>query len=94
MITWTTHAYGREHDLEKLNRQRNDHHLGPKTRLGADRAHTKINRQLRDKYLMRLRSRLLKATIAGDHQAVGKIELLIRDHLGEAREAFSGHKDY
>ena len=94
MITWQNRAYGREADLDRLNRQRNNHKLGPKTRLGADRAHTKINRQLKDRTYIRLREQLLKATIAGDQLAVAKIELRIREHLGEDKFAATGAKDY
>jgi hypothetical protein len=88
-ITWNTKAYGREHDLNRLNRIRNNRtgkHIGPRTRLGADRSHTKITLQLRDRHLMMLRERLIKATAAGDLPEVGRIELCIRDYLREPKE--------
>lgn len=93
-ITWSNKAWGRESDLQRLNSQRNNHKLGPKTRLGADRAHTKINQQLRDRKYTSMREQLIKATQAGDQLAVAKIELRIREHLGEDKFAASGHKDY
>ncbi len=93
-ITWKTRAYGREADLRRMNRNRNSRKVGPLTRLGHDRAHTKIMMQLNDPVYCLLREQLIRAVIAGDQKVIAKIELRIRDHLNEPREAFSGAKDY
>lgn len=86
-ITWKSKAWGRESDLVRLNNLRNNRGVGPLTRLGADRAHTKILIQLRDEKYTNLRERLINATRAGDTNAVANIELQIRDHLKEPKEA-------
>lgn len=93
-ITWTSKAYGREKDLIRLNKGRHNKKLNDVTRNGHDKAYAKVLRQLADPTYCGLRERLLKATVAGDQLAIAKIELQIRDHLGEPKEAFTGHKDY
>ena len=93
-ITWHSKAWGRETDLMRLNNLRNDHTVNPLHRRGADRAHTKINKQLRDKKLMAMREQLIKATVAADQLAIAKIELRIREYLGEDKFAASGAKEY
>lgn len=78
--------YGREGELSKLNRDRNNADLPPIVRLRADRAYKKIAEQLKDKKLMGLREQLIKATRAGDQEASMKIQLQMRAHAGEEME--------
>ena len=92
-ITWTTKAWGRESDIIRLNNGRNNENLGPKTRKGHDRAHGKIQRQLRDRKYLHMRENLIQASRAGDLAEVEKLELRIRDHLNEPREAFTSPED-
>lgn len=62
--------YGRLTTLNYLRERRDDPARAPFRRLQADRAIRQIITELRDKGLMRLRERLIKATIYGDqHQA-------------------------
>lgn len=90
----STKAHGREKDLLRLNKQRNDPYLSHYVRRMADQAHVVIVSQLRDRTYLSLRERLIKATQAGDQVAIAKIELLIRDHQGEDKFAASGAKEY
>lgn len=78
--------YGRTGDLAKLNRDRNNPLLPKITRLRADRAHTAIVEQLKDKKLMRLREQLINATRAGDQNEARKIEIAMRAHRNEDQE--------
>lgn len=78
--------YGRETQLTKLNDQRNDTKLSKLTRLHADKAHSKITSQMKDKKLMSLRERLIKATIAGDTYETSKIQMCMRDYTRQDRE--------
>lgn len=93
-VTWVNKAYGREYELARFHKTKNNPLKDRYRRMMADQAITVIDRQLRDKAYLRLRERLVRASIAGDQKAIAKVELLIRDHLGEAREAYTGHKDY
>lgn len=71
---------GRYSTLQWLDAARNDPSKHPHRRMEADRAMRKILRQMRDRHLMRLRERLIKATRAGDQHEVWKIENHIRYH--------------
>lgn len=85
-ITWTHTEYGRAGDLDKLNRVRNDHEKSDFFRWQADRSYARIREQLKDKQLMQLRLRLIKATQAGDRAEAIKITKQMRDYLGEDTE--------
>lgn len=85
-ITWTTKEYGREGELARLNRDRNNPELGPFTRGFADKSHAKIVKQLKDKKLMAMRERLIKAAQAHDEQEQHKIQLQMRAYTGESAE--------
>lgn len=85
-ITWTTKESGREGELAMLNRDRNNHELGPFTRMRADRAHARIVKQLKDKKLMAMRERLIKAAKAHDELEQHKIQLQMRAYTGESNE--------
>lgn len=78
--------FGRAGDLKKLNDDRNNPLLSNVQRQQADKAHTKIVEQLKDKKLMRMRERLIRATRADDQEAAMKIQLQMRDYLGEEKE--------
>lgn len=78
--------YGREGQLKKLNNDRNNPKLSRIVRERADRARLKIINQLEDKELMGMREQLMRATQAGDSEASRKIQLRMRDYLGEERE--------
>lgn len=78
--------YGREGDLIRLNNDRNNPALSKFERYMADKAHATIVKQIKDKPLMRLRSRLIGAVKAGDHTNIDKIEKLMRSHTGEDKE--------
>jgi len=78
--------YGRSGELAQLNRDRNNPHLDRFTRMQADRAHTKIVAQLKDKKLMGMRERLIKATLAGDQYEARKIEQQMRAYTKEDQE--------
>ena len=80
------HLYGRLTTLNKLRSVRDDHSQHWFTRQRADRAINLIREQLKDRKLMSLRERLIKATRAGDLHEVLKIECLIRDHEGQEKE--------
>lgn len=72
--------YGRQTTLKRLKERRDDYSRHPFHRMQADRAIKKIIAQLRDRKLMRLRERLIKATIAGDQHMVWKLENQILVH--------------
>lgn len=78
--------YGREADLKRLHRIKHDVLAPKKRRQAADKAAQAINQQLKDKPLMRMRERLIRATIAGDTIEIIRITQLIRDCTGEDKE--------
>lgn len=78
--------YGRGRELKRLYEQIHDASLPPRRRLAADRTRAKIMDQLRDRRLMGLRERLIKATQAGDQLEQHRITAQMRDYLGEDRE--------
>lgn len=78
--------YGRTSDLARLNRDRNNTHLPKVVRNRADKAHAKIVEQLKDRKLMGLRARLMKATKAGDMDVARKIEMEMRAYLKDDQE--------
>jgi len=82
-ITWTTKAYGREGQLDKLNRERNNYAKQPWQRRKADETYRKIVGQINDKKLMAMRERLMKAAIAGDLVAQAQIQQQMKYYLGE-----------
>lgn len=75
--------FGRLTTLQKLDKVRNDPHKHKYRRMQADRAIKRIVAQLHDRALMRLRERLIRATVAGDLTAVWKIENQIRAYEGQ-----------
>lgn len=87
MITWETYDHGRHGELARLNRERGDESLSIARRLQADKAHSKIVSQLRDKKLMALRERLIRAAQAGDREAVARITAQMKDYTKEDRES-------
>lgn len=86
MVTWTTHEGGRGGEMVRMNRERNDVRLPRWRRRDADKALYKIASQLKDKRLMRMRARLIKASQAGDEPEIIKITRCMRDYLGEDQE--------
>lgn len=78
--------YGRDGELAKLHRDRNNPDLPLITQRAAHKAYVKIASQLRDRPLMEMRLRLIKAASAGDEQEQRKITMQMRDYLGEDRE--------
>jgi len=70
--------YGRQTTLKYLKERRDDLSRHPFSRMQADRAIKNIMSQLRDRKLMRLRERLIKATLYGDDHAIWMIENQIR----------------
>lgn len=78
--------HGRTGDLAKLNKDRNDPRLPDFVRRQADKAHATIVAQLKDKKLMGMRERLIKAARAGDDIEARKIEQAMRAHTKEDRE--------
>jgi len=78
--------YGREKDLLQLNKDRNDHSLDKFVRTRADKAHSKITNQLKDKKLMSLREQLIRASKARDQSAEQRIQQQMREHTGESKE--------
>lgn len=66
--------YGRMTTLRRLKDARDDPSRHPIRRMQADRALRKIMAQLRDRKLMGLRERLIRATKYGDQKAVQQIE--------------------
>lgn len=85
-VTWTNHEHGRGGELTKLNTVRNDYTKPRFIRKQADEAHAKITTQLKDKTLMGLRDRLIKAARAGDAREQAKISQAMKAHTGEDRE--------
>lgn len=75
--------YGRMTTLKRLKAARDDYSRHPIRRMQADRALRKIMAQLRDRRLMRLRERLIKATKYGDQRAAWKIENEILAYEGK-----------
>ncbi len=93
-IDWTkveiTHkAFGREGQLAKLNRTRNDYTKSVFVRQMADTTFKKIQRQLEDKKLMAMRERLIKAAEANDEYEMVKIQQQMRAYEGEDMETGS-----
>lgn len=80
------HLYGRLTTLNRLKEVRDDPTMHPYRRLQADRSISKIQAQLKDKTLMRLRERLIRATKASDYEASWKIESEIRAYEGRYRQ--------
>ena len=94
-----TFSYGRLTTLNYLKERRDDASRPPLARMRADRAIRTIVNQLRDRKLMRLRERLLRAQRYGDLHAVWCIENEIRAHEGrfseiEAVEYTARDEDY
>ncbi len=85
-ITWVTREYGREGQLENLNKVRNDPTKQRWVRRSADRAHARIRDQLKDRKLMAMRERLIKAARAGDAKEQAKIQQQMRDYEGHDKE--------
>ncbi len=85
-VTWRTRAYGREGQLEKLNKTRNDWSKQPWIRRKADETYRKIVAQIQDKKLMAMRERLIKASLAGDARAQALIQMQMKHYLGEDPE--------
>lgn len=85
-MTWTNRDGGRESDLHRLNRIRNDVTQPRYRRLSAAKAHAKIVAQLSDRQLMALRERLVRASMAKDLEAANRITRQIRDYEGADRE--------
>ncbi len=79
-------AHGREGELAKLNSVRNDPTKPNWLRANADKNHAKIVAQLKDKKLMLMRERLIKAAQAGDAPAQARIQMEMRYYLGEDTE--------
>jgi hypothetical protein len=80
------HLYGRLTTLNKLKDMRDNPEIHPHHREGAAKAMERIKTQLKDKKLMKLRERLIKATIAGDLHESWKIENQIKAHEGKELE--------
>lgn len=78
--------YGRTGELKRLGRDRNDYTLSKLVRKRANEAFVKIVRQMRDKKLMSLRQRLIRATQAGDQGASHRIQLQMRDYIKQDKE--------
>lgn len=78
--------YGRLTTLKKLTKDRDNPNLHPFVRLQADKAIEKIKSQIKDRPLMAMRERLIKATRAGDLHEVWKIENQIRAYEGKELE--------
>lgn len=79
--------YAREGELAKLNRDRNDILLPMSARKDADKAFQKILSQMRDKKLMAMRERLVKAARAGDEEQIHRITLQMRSYSKEPLES-------
>lgn len=78
--------YGRAGELVRLNKDRNDYTLSKIVRQRANEAYVKISHQLKDKKLMSLRLRLIRATKARDMDIAERIQLQMRDYLKQDRE--------
>jgi hypothetical protein len=74
-------AYGYGSTLYKLKGDMNNHELTPITRAAAARNYASILRKINDKPLMALRSRLIRATQAGDITESIKVTKQMRDYL-------------
>lgn len=70
----------RDHDLIALHKRFNDFSLPKLTRTRAWRSFNKILAQVRDKKLVEMRHRLVRAKLANDSDAADKIELQIEDY--------------
>ena len=81
--------YGRDGELTKLNAVRNDPSKSKWARNEADKAHRAITDQLKDKKLMAMRERLIRASQAGDRVEMARIGALMKDHEGKDTE--TGH---
>jgi hypothetical protein len=79
-------SYGRLTTLNYLKEHRDDARRHPYRRMQADRAIKTIIKQLRDRKLMRLRERLLRAQVYGDLHNVWVIENEIRAYEGRLGE--------
>lgn len=75
--------YGRLTTLNLLKQVRDDYTKHPFTRMQAARSIAKIKEQMRDKNLLQMRERLIKATQAGDQHEVWKIENQIKAYEGK-----------
>lgn len=82
--------YGRMTTLRRLKEDRDNPAKHPFRRMQADRAIKKIMAQMRDRKLMHLRERLIRATLYGDLYWQWKIENLIRAHEKDM-EAIDNH---
>lgn len=80
--------YGREKQLYQLNKDRNDPTKPMVARKWADAAHRKIVNQLKDRKLMAMRERLIKATRAGDKLEMNKIQAAMKAHEKQDRETY------
>lgn len=78
--------YGREGDLAKLNAARNNPSLSRFQRRQADESHKAIVEQLKDKKLMGMRERLIRAARAGDDYESDKIQRQMRAYQGQDQE--------
>lgn len=91
--------YGRLTTLNRLKAARDNGAIHPFRRMQADRAIQKIMAQLRDHKLMRLRERLIRATLYGDTHAQWLIEREMLAYEGrfdeiEAVEYTAFEEDY
>jgi hypothetical protein len=78
--------YGRLTTLNRLKEARDDGQRHPFRRMQADKAIRNIVAQLNDRKLMRLRARLIKATLYGDTHAQWCIENEMRAYEGRRDE--------
>lgn len=78
--------YGRNGDLAKLDKDRNDPRLSKFQRQQADKAHAEIVSQLKDRKLMSMRERLINAARANDLPAQAKIQAEMRAYLHQDQE--------
>lgn len=85
-IEITQNYYGREGQLDKLRAQTKDFNLSYKRRRKAYETMMEIITQCEDKQLMALRSRLMKASIAGDVEWVGRLSAQMKLYSGEEPE--------
>lgn len=74
--------HGRLTTLNKLKADRDNYGLPKIVRKRADDAMKKIIVQLKDRKLMAMRERLIRASLAGDHHEVWKIQNLMKAHEG------------
>jgi hypothetical protein len=81
------YLYGRLTTLNRLKAVRDDPKKHKFHRLQADQAIARIKEQMKDRTLLGMRERLIKATRAGDLHEVYKIECSIRAHEGQEVEA-------